>query len=90
MAEASVTRPEQLEAYHSLARDGELRIRTYTMHLIDEMLDTLRSLGVQTGFGNEWVRIGPAKIFQDGSGGRTAAMFDNYPDQPNNYGITSY
>ena len=91
VAEASVTRPEQLEAYHSLARDGELRIRTYTMHLIDEMLDTLRSLGVQTGFGNEWVRIGPAKIFQDGSGGgRTAAMFDHYPDQPDNYGITYY
>jgi predicted amidohydrolase YtcJ len=61
------------------------------MHLIDETLDTLRSLGIQTGFGNEWVRIGPAKLFQDGSGGgRTAAMFDAYPGQPENSGITYY
>jgi predicted amidohydrolase YtcJ len=91
IVEAAVTRPEQLHAYHSLARDGKLTIRAYTMHLIDEMLDTLRSLGVRTGFGNEWVRIGPAKLFQDGSGGgRTAAMFDHYPDQPENYGITYY
>jgi predicted amidohydrolase YtcJ len=91
VAEASVTRAEQLEAYHSLARDGELRMRAYTMHLIDETLDTLRSLGIQTGFGDQWVRIGPAKLFQDGSGGgRTAAMFDSYPDQPDNRGISYY
>jgi hypothetical protein len=91
VVEASVTRPEQLAAYQSLARDGELTIRAYTMQLIDETLDTMRSLGVQTGFGDEWVRIGPAKLFQDGSGGgRTAAMFDAYPGQPENYGITYY
>jgi predicted amidohydrolase YtcJ len=91
VVEASVTRPEQLDAYHSLARDGVLTMRAYTMQLIDETLDTMRSLGIQTGFGNEWVRIGPAKLFQDGSGGgRTAAMFDSYPGQPDNFGITYY
>jgi predicted amidohydrolase YtcJ len=91
VADASITRADQLAAYHSLARSGELPFRVYTMHLIDETLDTLRSLGVQTGFGNEWVRIGPAKVFQDGSGGgRTAAMFEPYVGQPDNRGISYY
>jgi predicted amidohydrolase YtcJ len=91
VADASVTKAGQLAAYHSLAREGSLPFRVYTMHLIDETLDTLRSLGLQTGFGNEWVRIGPAKVFQDGSGGgRTAGMFDPYVGQPDNYGITYY
>ncbi|HEV2129203.1 MAG TPA: amidohydrolase [Thermomicrobiales bacterium] len=91
VADASVTRADQLAAYHSLAREGRMPFRVYTMHLIDETLDTLRSLGLQTGFGNEWMRIGPAKVFQDGSGGgRTAGMFDPYVGQPNNYGITYY
>lgn len=91
VADASVTRPEQLAAYQSLARDGALPMRVYTMHLIDDMLDTLRELGIQTGFGDAWLRIGPAKVFQDGSGGgRTAAMFEPYPDQPENRGITYY
>lgn len=90
-ADASITRADQLAAYHGLAREGALPFRVYTMHLIDETLDTLRSLGIQTGFGNEWVRIGPAKVFQDGSGGgRTAAMFDPYVGQPENRGITYY
>jgi predicted amidohydrolase YtcJ len=91
VADASITRPEQLGAYQDLARSCELPFRVYTMMLIDDMLDTLSSLGIQTGFGDEWVRIGPAKVFQDGSGGgRTAAMFDAYRDQPDNYGITYY
>ncbi len=90
-ADASVTRPEQLGAYQDLARVGQLPFRAYTMLLIDDMLETLTRLGIQTGFGDEWVRIGPTKVFQDGSGGgRTAAMCDAYRDQPKNYGITYY
>jgi predicted amidohydrolase YtcJ len=91
VADASITNADQLAAYHELARAGAMPFRVYTMHLIDDMLDTLHSLGVQTGFGDEWVRIGPAKVFQDGSGGgRTAAMFDAYPGQPDNRGISYY
>ncbi len=91
VADASITRPEQLGAYQDLARSGESPFRIYTMMLIDDMLETLTNLGIQTGFGDEWVRIGPAKVFQDGSGGgRTAAMFDPYQNQPDNYGITYY
>lgn len=91
VADASITKPNQLAAYQELAKRGELPVRVYTMHLIDDMLDALQAIGIQTGFGDDWLRIGPAKVFQDGSGGgRTAAMFDAYPDQPDNTGIAYY
>lgn len=74
-AEAGISRPEQLRAYQRLWREGRLPIRTYLMMLIDDTLDDLAALGVQTGFGDEWLRIGPAKLFSDGSiGGHTARM----------------
>ena len=36
-------------------------------------------LGIRTGFGDDWLRIGAVKIFADGSlVGRTAAVHDEY------------
>jgi predicted amidohydrolase YtcJ len=56
--------------------------------IIDETLDDLVSLGIRTGFGDEWVRIGPAKLFSDGSiGGRTARMHAPYEGEPENFGL---
>jgi predicted amidohydrolase YtcJ len=58
------------------------------MMIIDETLDDLVSLGIRTGFGDEWVRIGPAKLFSDGSiGGRTARMHAPYEGEPENFGL---
>jgi predicted amidohydrolase YtcJ len=52
------------------------------------MLDYLLNLGVRTGFGDPWLRIGPAKLFSDGSlGGATARMKSPYEHQPENYGL---
>jgi predicted amidohydrolase YtcJ len=46
---------------------------------------------MRTGWGDAWLRIGPAKLFQDGSGGgRTAAMTMDYVNDPGNRGITIY
>ena len=46
---------------------------------------------MRTGWGDAWLRIGPAKLFQDGSGGgRTAAMTTEYVNDPGNRGITIY
>jgi predicted amidohydrolase YtcJ len=88
-AEAMLKTPDEFQAYQELARDGELGVRVYLMIMIDDMLDGFESLGIRTGWGDDWLRIGPAKVFQDGSGGgRTAAMFDHYPNQPDNYGIS--
>ncbi len=91
VGEASIRTSDELAAYQELERAGELPVRVYTMMLIDDTLDALASLGMRTGFGNEWLRIGPAKLFQDGSGGgRTAAMSTDYVNDPGNRGITIY
>lgn len=45
-------------------------------------------LGVRSGFGDEWLRIGPVKLFSDGSLiGRTAAMCCDYAGEPGNRGF---
>jgi predicted amidohydrolase YtcJ len=86
--EAGISRPEQLRAYQRLRREGRLPIRSYLMMLIDETLDDLVALGVRTGLGDEWLRIGPAKLFSDGSiGGRTARMRRPYEGQADNVGL---
>ena len=91
VGEASIRTSTEFAAYEELARDGELPMRTFTMMLIDDTLDDLASVGLTTGFGDAWLRIGPAKVFQDGSGGgRTAAMSIDYRNDPGNRGITIY
>lgn len=91
VGEASIRTSDELAAYQELAAAGELPVRVFTMMLIDDTLDALSSLGMSTGFGDSWLRIGPAKLFQDGSGGgRTAAMTTDYINDPGNRGITIY
>jgi predicted amidohydrolase YtcJ len=44
-------------------------------------------LGLRTGFGDDWLRLGPMKIFTDGSlVGRTAAMSAPFEGDPGNSG----
>jgi predicted amidohydrolase YtcJ len=91
VGEAAVSTSHQFSVYQELARCGELPMRTFTMMLIDDTLAELAQLGIQTGFGDAWFRVGPAKVFQDGSGGgRTAAMTTEYRNDPGNKGITIY
>jgi predicted amidohydrolase YtcJ len=87
-AEAGISRPEQLRAYQRLRRDDRLPVRTYLMMLIDETLDDLVALGVRTGLGDDKLRIGPAKLFSDGSiGGRTARMRRPFEGEADNVGL---
>lgn len=86
--EAGISRPEQFRAYQRLWREGRLPLRCYLMMMIDETLDDLIALGVQTGMGDPWLRIGPAKLFSDGSiGGRTARMRRGYEGESDNVGL---
>jgi predicted amidohydrolase YtcJ len=88
VGEAGIRRPEELQAYQDLASDRELPVRTYLMMMIDETLEPLSQLGIRTGFGDPWLRIGPAKIFLDGSiGGRTARMSQPYEGEDDNLGL---
>jgi predicted amidohydrolase YtcJ len=86
--EAGIFRPEEMHAYQQLHRTGKMPVRTYLMMIIDEMLEPLTNSGIQTGFGDRWLRIGPAKLFSDGSiGGRTARMSRPYAGEAENVGL---
>ena len=86
--EAGIRDSREMRAYQRLREQGKLPVRTYLMMMIDETLDDLVSLGIRSGFGDDWLRIGPAKLFSDGSiGGRTAMMHAPYEGQPDNHGL---
>lgn len=91
VAEAGVRDSTHMLAYEDLAASGSLPVRTYLMMMIDETLEPLEKLGIKTGFGDEWLRIGPAKLFLDGSiGGRTARMSAPYEGESDNVGLWMY
>jgi hypothetical protein len=86
--EAGIREGTELRAYQRLAARGELPVRSYLMMMLDETLDGLIDLGIRTGFGDEWLRIGPAKLFADGSiGGQTARMRLPYEGSADNVGL---
>ena len=72
--------PSYIRAYQDLKKRGDLELRV-TMHPFVENLDLLRDLGMQTGFGDEFLKLGAIKLFSDGSiGARNAALFEPYID----------
>jgi predicted amidohydrolase YtcJ len=81
--------PVELAAYQAARDTGRLHIRVELMvasevlHALgahpDDGLERGLDLGIRTGFGDDWLRIGAVKIFSDGSlVGRTAAVHDEY------------
>jgi predicted amidohydrolase YtcJ len=91
VGEAAIRSAQEMRAYQELNRSNDLLVRTYLMMIIDNTLSPMEELGLQTGMGDDWLKIGPAKLLQDGSGGgRTAAMTVPYPGEPDNYGIQVY
>lgn len=88
VAEAGIRNADQLRAYQQVQKDATLPVRSYLMMIIDDTLDDLIGLGITTGFGNDWLKIGNAKLFSDGSiGGRTARLRQPYEDDPDNVGL---
>lgn len=89
--------PVELAAYEAAREQGRLHVRVELM-VASEVLHTLGAhpgdgmelgldLGIRTGFGDDWLRLGAMKIFTDGSlVGRTAAMSAPYAGQPDNSG----
>ena len=76
-----------LKAIRHLHDTGKLSIRFYVQVSYD-MFTKLKDEGLKTGMGGEMMRIGSAKIFTDGSmGARTAAMTEDFADDPGNRGI---
>ncbi|NOX63066.1 MAG: amidohydrolase [Chloroflexi bacterium] len=79
--------PIALRTYTRLRERGKLPLRV-VCNVEAAHLEQLIALGLQSGFGNEWVRLGHVKLFADGSlGARTAWMLEPYEDQPENTGM---
>jgi len=74
-------------ALQQLHAQSRLKLRV-TKSVPLEELDHAVELGLRTGFGDDWLRIGSVKGFMDGAlGPRTAAMFQPYLNEPENCGI---
>jgi predicted amidohydrolase YtcJ len=82
--------PDQLGAYARLRRKGKLPLRVTGMPAYSQVA-TLHANGVNSTFGDEWLRVGAAKLFSDGSlGARTAWLAEPYADDPTTRGIRIY
>jgi predicted amidohydrolase YtcJ len=78
---------QTLRALQGLSRAGALRLRTNAM-LPYSGLDAALELGLRSGLGDDWLRIGPVKLFMDGSlGSETAAMLEPFAGSEHNRGI---
>ena len=79
--------PDDLVAYQDARDAGELRLRVYS--LIGHFhFDKMLAAGIRTGFGDDWVRVGPMKMTCDGSiSERTARLSKPYVGRPKDYGI---
>ena len=74
-------------ALQSLRARRELRLRVVKSVPLDDLPHAI-ALGLQTGFGDDYLRIGSVKAFSDGAlGPRTAAMLQPYEDDLNNRGM---
>jgi predicted amidohydrolase YtcJ len=82
-----VTRRKLLRIYQQLSRGGKLTARIDLRWPLAEW-EQLARLGVEAGFGDDWVRVGGLKGFVDGSlGSSTAKMFEPYEHEKGSTGI---
>jgi predicted amidohydrolase YtcJ len=78
--------PPAFRAYQRLRAAGELGVRLW-MHLSGAHLDQAVALGLRSGFGDDWLRVGHVKLFADGGqGAHTAWMLEPYLDS-GGYGL---
>lgn len=70
--------PQLFRALHDLEERGLWKIRT-NLNVAAHHLESARTLGLRTGFGSDWLRIGHLKLFADGTlGSLTARMLQPF------------
>ncbi len=78
-------------AYQEISREGRMHARVSLLpRVIESNIESksLIELGLITGFGNEWLRLGGVKMSIDGGiTGRNACFYDPYEDDEHNHGI---
>jgi predicted amidohydrolase YtcJ len=76
-----------LAEYIKLNQTQQLSVRVYA-NLETKLLDHLAGLGLPSGLGDEYFRLGGLKVFIDGSlGAQTAALSKPYTDKPDSHGL---
>lgn len=81
---------EDYDAYVAAHAAGRLPVRAYLAMVggPNGVQDKALERGLRTGLGDDWVKVGPVKLFTDGSaGGLTAAMSVPYKCNCENRGI---
>jgi predicted amidohydrolase YtcJ len=74
-------------ALQILHQRGDLRLRVLKSIPLED-LPSAAAMGLRSGFGDDWLRIGSVKCFADGAlGPRTAAMLQPYEEEPQNHGM---
>ena len=84
-----------IRGYQQLLAEGVRRIRVSLMVSInpwrageENMLDSMASLGIESGLGDEWLRVMSLKIMGDGSGaGGTAGVYTPQHRGPKGLGL---
>ncbi|MFN8374871.1 MAG: amidohydrolase [Anaerolineae bacterium] len=79
--------PSSMIASQILRERGQLGLRILK-HINKAWLAHALEVGIRSGFGDDWIRIGALKLFADGAlGPRTALMIEPYEGEPENYGM---
>ncbi len=82
-----LTGPEPLALLEALRAEDLLRLRVLQQLPLERLDDALR-LGLRSGFGGEWLRVGGVKMFLDGAlGSRTAWLREPYEGTASERGI---
>jgi predicted amidohydrolase YtcJ len=87
--------PDNMRIMQKAVREKEVKVRVYAMisslNHSEKFVAKMMEAGIITGLGDERFRIGPAKVFTDGSSsGPTIATREPYTSNPNDYGILYY
>lgn len=75
--------------YQQLKRQGELGLRVLQQIPVCN-LEHAAAIGLRSGLGDAYLRVGGIKMFADGAlGSRTASMLLPYEGEPNKWGVTA-
>jgi predicted amidohydrolase YtcJ len=89
----SMTYPKEFEALQALKRNNELRLRVcvHASGREEGMLESMIRAGIQTPFGDDWLKITEIEwVFDNSTSGRTAAYYKPYVGEPDNNGLLAY
>ncbi len=84
--DGGIASAQYLKAYREMEAEGNLNLRVYAT-ILEFLYEELHKIGLGTGFGSEYVKLGSVKLLQDGSiQARTAALQEPYHDNPDEKG----